>query len=132
MERISPYVAHWKYWNHMLGVAAGLRGVLTCLGSPVRCYRLADQACGMASEASIAVGRKQCHPQLELCAWQQVLHAAVLGTSGPVVEFGMGFFSTPMLHDLCKSAARRPSQSPDPLLQRVAMCRTKHSLECGL
>jgi len=38
---------------------------------------------------------------------QAVLHAAFHATTGPVIEFGMGYFSTPMLHDLCKASGRR-------------------------
>jgi len=38
---------------------------------------------------------------------QPVLHAAFFLTSGSVVEFGMGFYSTPMLHHLCAQKGRR-------------------------
>ena len=37
---------------------------------------------------------------------QAVLHAAFHASTGPVVEFGMGYFSTPMLHELCRIAGR--------------------------
>jgi len=37
---------------------------------------------------------------------QPVLHAAFHASTGPVIEFGMGFFSTPMLHELCRIAGR--------------------------
>jgi len=38
---------------------------------------------------------------------QAVLYAAFHATSGPVIEFGMGYFSTPMLHELCAAAGRQ-------------------------
>ena len=38
---------------------------------------------------------------------QPVLHAAVLDTTGDVVEFGMGHYSTPLLHELCGAMGRR-------------------------
>ncbi len=38
---------------------------------------------------------------------QPLLHAAVLETTGDVVEFGIGHYSTPMLHALCEAMGRR-------------------------
>jgi hypothetical protein len=32
---------------------------------------------------------------------QQALIAAVMRTTGPVVEFGAGYYSTPVLHEIC-------------------------------
>ena len=38
---------------------------------------------------------------------QPVLYAALQATAGDVIEFGMGYYSTPMLHDLCAAAGRQ-------------------------
>jgi hypothetical protein len=38
---------------------------------------------------------------------QPVLLAAFHATIGPVIEFGMGHFSTPMLHELCRAHGRQ-------------------------
>jgi hypothetical protein len=38
---------------------------------------------------------------------QPVLHAAVLETTGDIIEFGMGHYSTPLLHELCGAMGRR-------------------------
>jgi hypothetical protein len=38
---------------------------------------------------------------------QPALHAAFIASRGPVVEFGMGYFSTPMLHELSEASGRR-------------------------
>lgn len=45
---------------------------------------------------------------------QVPLISAVLQTEGPVVEFGMGHYSTPILHELCKD---RPLLSFDASLE---------------
>ena len=37
---------------------------------------------------------------------QQALVYALMRTGGPVVEFGSGFYSTPLLHEICKAQGR--------------------------
>jgi len=67
---------------------------------------------------------------------QPVLFEAVMRTTGPVVEFGCGYGSTPMLHELCKEGEESDGRNllslesdPEYYVQFLHLRSETHKLE---
>jgi hypothetical protein len=61
---------------------------------------------------------------LGVCSHFPVLAAAVARTTGPVLECGMGDFSTPMLHGLCRNRTLASLETDSSWMERFSELRS--------